>query len=193
MVTQLEPASYMAHEQACYTFQPRVSQQRFKKREREKSSISTQSDLCTSLLLLLSVWVSTLLTHLLLNVEPQGKFVEVQSGLGHRCPKFHTWGTSLHVCANDWPWRSRVAVACRRTVAGERCLCDCVYLGPERLCRHCIVPLSEDSSCISNRNKNPLFSRKGSHMNFSQLFFCEAHQLCFYLGQTEIRFKRSYT
>lgn len=40
MVTQLEPACYMAREQACYTFQPQVSQLRLKKEKKRKEEKS---------------------------------------------------------------------------------------------------------------------------------------------------------
>lgn len=68
MVTQLEPASYMAHKQACYTFffffQPHVSQQRIR-----KFQVAFSHNLARYRF---HLWVSSSLARLLLNVESQG-------------------------------------------------------------------------------------------------------------------------
>ena len=188
---KLEPASDMAHEQACYTFSATSFTTRhcFFQSNKNLSSISLQPGLWTwLLLLLLNIWVSTLLTHPLLNVESQGNTWRWgwESGFRHWCLKFHTWGVCLRVCANDWPWCSRV-----QTCAGEQerrgATCDCLF-GLERRCRHCIVLVLEDSSWFLDHNKKSSVFQEGSHINFST-GFCEAHQLCFYLGQTEIKSK----
>ena len=161
MGTQLEPACYMSHMQVCYTFQPQVSEQKF-----YKSSISSQRDLCTLLLLLFDVCVCSHTSTVECWALRQLSTVKTDSGLGHWCLEFHMWGMSFHACANDWIWHPGVAIACRRNVAEKCCLWVCLF-GPGKRCRHCTV-------------------LEGSHINVSQLF-CGAHQWCFSRGHTEIR------
>lgn len=105
-----------------------------KKQERKSnknlSSISSQSGLWTSLLLppllLFNAWdVNTSHTSTVeCWVSKQLTEVKRESGFRHWCLKFHTWGVSLHACANDWPWRSRVAV-CAGGQRGRNAARDC--------------------------------------------------------------------
>lgn len=86
-------------------------------------------------------------------------------------PEISHEGMFLHVCANDWPWHSRVAVVRRRTATEECCLWLCLF-GLERHCRHSIVLVSEDLSCIPERAGGIIFflPELESNINFSQSF-----------------------
>jgi len=98
MGTQLEPACYMSHMQVCYTFQPQVSEQKF-----YKSSISSQRDLCTLLLLLFDVCVCSHTSTVECWALRQLSTVKTDSGLGHWCLEFHMWGMSFHkLLSQQW-------------------------------------------------------------------------------------------
>lgn len=135
------------------------------------------------LLLLLNAGVSTLLTHLLLNVESQGNLwrytvrVVWYTGAWNFT---HEAYLSMLVLMTDL---GAPMLVCRRT---QEC---CLRLCLSRLKRHCrrgTVPFLRIHHAFQTTTKNSsFFPGREPHKCFNS--FCEAHQLCFYLGHAEIR------
>lgn len=88
------------------------------------------------------------------------------------CLKFHTRGASLHARANDWPCCSGVHAGMLPVYVWAGEITAGTVLSRSRRIRHAF----QTTKCFPGSEPHKCFC-----------IFCEAHQLFFYLGQTEIR------
>lgn len=112
----------------CYTFQPHVSQDTFKKK-RKTTPLNFTAHISSGLWTLL-LWMSASecqrfhASRCCCWISRNLRWRE-EERLRRPVPEISHEGMFLHVCANNWPWHSRVA----RGQWQRNAACDCVYLG----------------------------------------------------------------